>query len=352
MILTSFVLLCMLCALHRTLSSLSPHSALSLPSLPSANGYDALGVRSDACGLTVVATRGSKVVAAATVGSPLRSLFNPCALPRRALLHAPSAGLLFTIWNVTGGVVGGVPPSSMAGHSGANGKAPPPPPPRFGSGNAELTQQPSPPFGQQVDWRQHPQEQRVQEQQEQRDPPPAKLGVFRRVLPWLFLLCLLVFVVAPVRAYFRLLRQGSALPYESRLKRRAVFKEMLKRMGREELLQQGDCLAYMMHYDIAARITLFRAQMGVGVYDTLEEGEEAAAALLAHARPELRMEVWRAVAFYVLLHRAVCLLVEVSVTDEMIAGFEQEEKWKERSEREKEENKRREEERKTDGTRA
>jgi hypothetical protein len=233
------------------------------------------------------------------------------------LLHVPSGGALFAIRNVTGGVVGGVPPSSTAGHSSANGNAPPPPPPRFGSGNGELTQQPSPPFDEQADWRLQPQEQRAQEQ---RGLPPAKRGVFHR----LFLLCLF-FVVVGLHAYFRRLHQCNALPYEERLKRRAAHRAMLKRMGREDQIQEGQELAERMHRTTAMRLTLLRTQMGVRLDATLEGGEEAAAALMAHARPELRMEIWRAVALYVLTCRFLFLVHEAIIPDSMIQRDEQRE---------------------------
>jgi hypothetical protein len=249
-------------------------------------------------------------------------------LPRRTLhVSSSGSGLLFAIRNVTGGVVGGVPPSSTAGHSGANGKAPPP---RFGSGTAEPAQQPKPSFdsqqqislfGQQADGRLQPQEQRAQEQ---RVLPPAKRGVFRRALPRLFLLCLFLVVVG-LHAYFRRLRQCNALPYEERLKRRAAHRAILKRMGREAQLREGEELAERMHRTTAMRLTLLRTQMGVGLDDTLEGGEEAAAALMAHARPEVRMKIWRAVALYVLTCRFLFLVHEAIVPDSMINRDEQRE---------------------------
>jgi len=188
-----------------------------------------------------------------------------------------------------------------------------PPKPSFDS------QQQISPFGQQADWRQQPQEQRTQGQ---RDPPPAKRGIFRRALLRLLFLCLLT-AVGLLYAYFRRLHQCRALPYEERLKRRAAHREMLKSMSREAQLREGKELAERMHRTTAMRLTLLRTQMGVGLYDTLEGGEEAAAALIAHARPELRMKIWRAVAFYVLTCRFLFLVHEMWVPDSMIKRDEQ-----------------------------
>jgi hypothetical protein len=250
-------------------------------------------------------------------------------------VSSSGSGLLFAIRNVTGGVVGGVPPSSTAGPSGANGKAPPPPP-RPDSGSAEPTQQqePSfdsqqqpPPFGQQSDWGQQQQGQH-QEQQGRREPTPEERAAFRRmlffdllrafVLTWLF-----VFGVGvPIRSYWKL-REGAKLPYEERLKRRAAARELLKRMGREEMLQQDEARLQWLLRDTAAKIALLRAQMGVGLNEPMEGGEETAAALIQHARPELRMALWSTVAFHVLIWRAHFLLLEAMVNDKMIVKMEE-----------------------------